>query len=106
MSAAPYLVIFGWLAFVYSGFPLFYGDTSLSFKRRFFRPHVFVSGCLGMAALAMVRPWSLVLAVPLLAFLMHRQITGTPFCGTCARPSANRHDVFCARCGDRLPERA
>jgi hypothetical protein len=102
-TAVTIVLIFGWIALVCAGYPLFHGHRSVTFKRRYFRPFVLLVGCLGIALLAVHQPWSLIASIPLFGVLMSRQIRETRFCEACARPSMDARDRFCATCGDRLP---
>lgn len=104
-TALPIVLIFGWIALLYAGYAVFYGDRSVRFKRRYFGPFVLAVAGMGIALLMLHQPWSWIASVPLSGVLVYRQIRDTRFCDTCASPIVDPRQRFCGKCGDRLPDR-
>jgi hypothetical protein len=105
MSDGVWLILMlGWACLVFAGYPLFHGDSPLAFKRRYFAPYLVLLSTLGIVLLTLRYPWSSIVSIPLFGLAAYRQIRETRFCQSCARPSINRRDLFCGRCGERLAE--
>lgn len=106
-STVMFILLFGWMAFAYAGFALFfYGDRDPRFKRRYFGPFLVIVSGLGVVLLTLHQPWSWILSIPLFGLMTRRQIRQTRFCDTCSRSSMDPGDRFCSRCGDRLDPRS